>query len=166
MSIVKSFGYTDTPISGVSELTFPRGLVNYKADWRVKSQTGKESVITNLTTPLDQPEKIRIAFTEVSNIYAGSGVEASVASPTKKGVSVLAQLTQVVKITDTADPDFCVELPLSFHIVMKVPTSAYLTADDVQTSLGRLISGVFDTGSTSTARLNALFRGSLLPSDM
>jgi hypothetical protein len=159
-------GYTDTAISGVSSLTFPRGLVNLSKDFRVKSNNGKEVVLTNVTSPIDRPENVRLAYTEVANIYSGTGIEPSVAAPSKKGVSVLAQVTDVLSVTDSADADYRIDLPLSAHLVIKVPASEYITSAQVQTLIGRLLSGLFDTGSTAGTRLEAILRGSLVPSEL
>jgi len=159
-------GYTDTAIEGVSSLTFPRGLVNIDKDFRVKSNNGKEVVLTNVTSPIDRPENIRLAYTEVANIYSGTGIEPSVAAPSKKGVSVLAQVTDVLSVADSADADYRIDLPLSAHLVIKVPASEYVTSAQVQTLIGRLLSGLFDTGSTSGTRLEAILRGSLVPSEL
>lgn len=167
MAKVKSTGYTDTAISGVSSLTFPRGLLNFGADFRVKSeQSGKEVVLTNITSPSDRPEKIRTAYNEVANVYSGSGVEPSVYAPTKRGVNVLCQVTEVISVTDDTDADYRVDLPVSAHLVIKVPASEYISAADVQTLVGRLLSGLFDTGVATTSRLEAILRGSLKPSDL
>lgn len=164
MTKVVSLGYTDTPIEGVTELHFARGLVNYGADFRVKSNSpGKEVVLTNITSPVDRPEKVRIGYSEVSNIYAGTGVEPSVLSPTKKGVQILAQVTEVISVTDDTDPDYRVDLPVSYHLVIKVPTSEYITGARVEAGVGRLLSGLFDTGVTTTTRLEAILRGALMP---
>lgn len=167
MSKVKSVGYTDTAIEGVSSLGFARGLVNFAKDFRVKSSDpGKESVLTNITCPIDRPEKFRISFSEVANVYSGTGIEASLLAPTKSGVSVLVQLTEVVSITESTDPDYRIDLPVSYHLVIKVPKNENIVSSDIVTGLGRLLSGLFDTGSTSTARLDAILRGSLTPSDV
>lgn len=107
MAKVKSMGYTDTPVEGVTELTFPRAILNFGKDFRVKSNNaGKEVVLTNITSPVDRPEKIRIAYTDVANVYSGTGVEASVLAPTKRGVSILAQVTETISVTDDTDPDY------------------------------------------------------------
>lgn len=160
-------GFTDTPVSGVSTLTFPRAVLNIKQDFRVKSNNnGKEVILTNITSPIDRPEHIRLAYTDVANIYNGTGIEPSVASPTKKGVSVLAQVTDVLSVSDTADADFRIDLPMSAHLVIKVPSSEYVTAAQVQTVLGRLLSSLFDTGVSSTSRLEAILRGSLEPTEL
>jgi hypothetical protein len=160
-------GYLDTAISGVTTLTFPRGLVNLKQDFRVKSNNnGKEVVLTNLTSPIDRPENIRLAYSEIANIYNGTGIEPSVAAPSKKGVSVLAQVTDVISVADTTDADFRIDLPLSAHLVIKAPASEYVTAAQIQTVVGRLLSSLFDTGSTSNSRLEAILRGSLVPTEL
>lgn len=87
MAKVVSTGYTDTPISGVSSLTFPRGLVNFGADYRVKSnKSGQEVVLTNVQAQPDRPELVRIAYSELANIYSGTSVEQSMFAPTKRGV--------------------------------------------------------------------------------
>lgn len=167
MAKVKSNGYTDTAIAGVSELSFARGLLNFGADFRVKSSVaGKEVVLTNITSPPDRPEKIRLGFTEVANAYAGSGVDVPVTAPTKRGTQILAQVTEVISVTDDSDPDYRLDLPVSYHLVIKVPTSEYITGSDVVTGLGRLLSSLFDTGAETTTRLNAILRGALTPSDV
>ncbi|DAD52701.1 TPA_asm: coat protein [ssRNA phage SRR7976310_3] len=167
MAKVKSTGYTDTPVDGVASLTFPRAVLNVGSDFRVKSNNaGKEVVITNITCPVDRPEKVRIAYSDIANIYSGTGIEASLAAPTKRGVSVLVQVTEVITVTDDTDPDYRIDLPVSYHLVVKVPASEYITAADVQTGLGRLLSSLFDTGVTTTSRLEAILRGSLVPTEL
>lgn len=162
-----SNGYTDTPISGVSSLTFPRAILNIEKDYRVKSNNnGKEIVLTNITSPVDRPENIRLAYTEVANIYGGTSIDPSLLAPTKRGVSVLAQVTDVMAVTDDANSDFRIDLPMSAHLVIKVPASEYVTAEVVQQLVGRLLSSLFDAGKTDSARLNAILRGSLVPSEL
>lgn len=160
-------GYTDTPISGVSTLTFPRGLLNIEKDFRVKSNnSGKEVILTNITSPIGRPENIRLAYTDIANIYSGTGVEPSVFAPTKRGVSILAQVTEVLSVLDSTDADFRIDLPMSGHLVLKVPASEYITAEHVLSLIGRLLSSLFDTGSSAESRLEAILRGSLVPTEL
>lgn len=167
MAKVKSDGYTDTAIAGNPVLTFPRASLNIAADLRVKSnQPGKEVVFTNITSPIDRPEKIRIAYSDVTNVYAGTGIDASVLAPTKRGISILVQVTDVMSVTDDADPDYRIDLPVSYHLVIKVPASEFITADEVKTGIGRLLSSLFDTGVSTTSRLEAILRGSLVPTEL
>lgn len=164
MAKQKSKGFVDTPVEGVSELTFPRAVLNIEKDFRVKSNdAGKAVILTNITSPVDRPEKIRIAYSEIANVYGGTGIEASLLAPTKKGVSVLSQLTETISVTDDTDSDYRIDLPVSYHLVVKVPASEHITATDVQEGIGRLLSSLFDTGADDASRLEAILRGSLVP---
>lgn len=166
MAKIINVGYTDTPISGVTSLAFARGLVNYGANFRKKSDTPNEVVLTNLTSPVDRPERFRLSSSDVANVYTGTDIDVSVYAPSKKGVSVLCQLSEVISVTDDTDASYRVDLPISAHIVLKVPASEFLTSAMIQTFLGRLVSGVYDTGSLTTSRLDAILRGSLSPGDL
>lgn len=167
MAKVVSTGYTDTAIAGNPVLNLLRGSLNFLTDFRVKTDVaGKEIVLTNLTSPVDRPEKIRIAYSEIANCYTGSGIDPSVAAPTKGGVSVLAQLTEVISVSDDTDPNYRIDLPVSYHLVIKVPRSEYITPNLVQTGLARLLSVVYETGVTTTTRISGLLRGSLKPADV
>jgi hypothetical protein len=160
-------GYVDSPISGVSSLKFDRAILNFEKDFRVKKNDGgKEVVLTNITCPTDRPENIRIAYTDVANIYNGTSIEHSVLSPTKKGVSILSQVTDVISVTDDTDADFRIDLPMSAHLVLKVPSSQYITAEEVLTLVSRLLSSLFDSGVSDTSRLEAILRGSLVPTKL
>lgn len=166
MAKALSVNYTDTAISGVSSLKLERGLVNFGADFKVKMDVPGEVILTNLTSPVVYPERMRISVSDVANVYTGSSIEPSLYSPTKKGTSLLVQLTEVWKVTDGAAPTMEIALPVSAHIVIKVPNHELVTPAAVQTLVGRLISGLYETGETSTTRLTAMLRGSLKPSDI
>jgi len=166
MTKVINKGYTDTPVEGVTALTFARAILNFNKDFRVKSNNGKEIVLTNITSPIDRPENIRIAYSDIANIYSGTGIEPSVTSPTKRGVSILVQWTGSIAVQDTTDAEYLIVLPLSTHLVFKLPASEYITSLQVMESLGRLLSSLFDTGSTSESRLEAILRGSLVPTEL
>lgn len=161
-----SVNYTDTAISGVSSLNLARGLVNFKADWKVKVDDASQLIATNLTSPLSAPETFRFGCQEVADVYKGARVDVSYASPTKRGVSVLSQLNEIWTVTDSADPTYRVDLPISAHIVIKVPNNENITPAMVQTLLGRVCSGFYNTGLATTERFQAMLRGSLKPSDL
>lgn len=166
MSKIVNAGYTDTAISGVTSLNFPRGLVNYAADFRVKSDAPNEAVLTNLTSPVDRPEKFRFSYSEIANIYNGVDIDPSVYAPSRRGVSILGQVSEVFSVTDSVDATFRNDLPISAHIVLKVPANENITATMLQTLIGRLVSGLYETGSLDITRLQSLFRGSLIPTDL
>lgn len=161
-----SVGYTDTAISGVSSLTFPRGLVNYGKDFRVKDNSPSEVVITNLTSPVDRPETFRIGYQEIPNIYAGKTIDPSVYAPSKRGVKILTQVAEVWSETDSADATYRRDVPVSAQLVIQTGSLETITTSMLLTLVGRLVSGLFETGSLTTERLQAMLRGSLTPTDI
>lgn len=157
-------GYTDTPIEGVTVLGFARGLLNFKQDWRQLSQASpNEVILTNITSPIDRSEKLRIGVTPITNIYQNTGISDKAQAISKKGVSVLCQLTNTLRSTDTLGS---VDLPVSAHLVLKLPAHEDITAQVVLTLIGRLLSSLYETGTEDLDRLQAIMRGSLLPADV
>lgn len=169
MAKVFALNYTDTAIDGVTALAFAeRGLINFGANFRKKNGSNGNSdlLLTNISSPYGCAERFRYSFSEVANIYNGSSVEPSYYAPTKKGASLLVQLNEVWTETDDADPTYRIDLPVQAHIVLKIPQNSLITAARVQALVGRLLSGLYDTGVETTTRIDALIRGSLEPSDL
>lgn len=172
MSRTVAVNHTDTAISGVSSLTLSRGLTNFKADWKVQESSADlpnkkyQTVVTNLTSPLSAPEVFRFSTQDLNNVYSGSGVDPSYYAPTKQGVSLLSQLTEIWTVTDSADSSYRVDLPVSCHIVIRIPKNENITPAMVETLFGRACSGFYNTGLATTERLQAMLRGSTKPSDL
>lgn len=160
MSISISTGCNDTAISGVVSPSLTLPVLNYGVDFRVKAESGKEVILTNITSPLDQIETVRFGFTEIANIYAKSGLNTDQISGPMKGVNVLAQITETLKVTDSANTAFSQYLPVSAHLVLKVPQSGYITPAIVQTLITRLVATLYENG---VSNLPALTKGVLTP---
>lgn len=163
-SVVKN--YTDTPINGVTSLTLPISVVNFGKDFRVKSDEPGEAILTNLTSPIDRPEKFRFAMSDIKDIYKNSGIDANLYSPSRRGVSVLVQLTDTYTVSDSTDTKYDVALPMEAHLVIKVPSNELITSQMIQDFVGRLTNGLFESGAVNTNRIKSLFRGSLIPTDL
>lgn len=157
-----TFGYTPSS----DKLAFQRDKIDFAKDFTVASKTDHRTVITNLSSPLDQPETIRWEYSPISDIYKGTSIDPKVRSASSKGASIVTQINEVMRITDDTDPSFQVDLPWSCHIVLKVPHSSYVKAVDAQSLVARLLSTLYESGSITTSRLEALLRGSMTPSDM
>lgn len=166
MAIVVNQNHTDTPVSGVTTLSLPRAIINYKADYCVMTDTPGEAVISNKTSPVDAPERIRFAMSTVKDVYQNTDIDPGTVSPSKRGSQILVQLTEVWTKSDATLPSYKINLPVSGHIVLKVPNDSDLTADMLISFLGRLVSGLYETGSSTNPRLNALLRGSMIPADL
>lgn len=163
MALVLTKPYTDTAVSGVTSLSMPLSIVNIPADFAVKSEVTGETVITNLTCPTDRPEKCRFAVSDVADIYRGSGIDANLYTPSRKGISLVVALNDVFNITDSVDATYQAAVPLSAHIVLKLPANSLITGTVVKDFVGRLNDFLFSTGVVDTARLESLMRGSLTP---
>lgn len=158
--------YVDTAISGSPALKLDLAPVNFPVDFAVVSDVPGENQITNTTCPTDRPERFRFACSDVKDVYKGSGIDPNLYTASRYGTSVLVQLSDVYSIVDTVDPTYQAALPISGHIVLKVPNNQLVTGEVIKAFLGRLCDGMFNTGVVDTARLQSLVRGSLKPKGM
>lgn len=155
---------TDTPQTGVSDVKLTIPALNYSADFRVMVDRPEEAVITNITSPLDEPERFRFAHQSVADVYKGSGVDPTLYYATRKGTQILCQLTEVLPVTDSENPLYRAVLPLSCHLVIKVPNNDLMSAEVVTSYIERMLAGLYEVQAGSqTSRLRSLLRGALLP---
>lgn len=168
MSKSISTGYTDTTLSPdtSASLTLLRAPINTGVDFAVQSNKPGEVVLINITSPADRIEKFRFGFTEVADVYKGSGIDPAYYGPSRKGVSVVVQLTEVQRVIESTDINYAVDLPISCHLVIKVPSHELITATVVETAVKRLLSGLYPKGATTLTRLTSLLRGSLVPPEL
>lgn len=154
--------YVDTPISG-SATEVHIGSLNYGADFALIQDIPGQVQATNVTCPTDRPEKLRWAITPISDVYRNSGISPNLFTPSRQGASLLCQLTDVYSIKNGEDSSFQAAIPLSGHIVLRMPYSHLVTADEIKTFLMRLVAGLFPPGNNTADALASLIRGSLRP---
>lgn len=123
-----------------------------------------ETIRACIAAGLDQPSKIRLAFSEVANIFANSGIEPTQGT-SLKGSSLLCQLTETWKVYDDADATVVpYYLPASAHMVIKFPNHALVTGTVVAALVHRLLGGMYPAAATSLSTVMApLLRGALKP---
>lgn len=165
MSKTASLGYTDTQSGGVSVQNFSRAQLN-PVDFIAIQKGDQKTVATNKTSPLDQPETIRCQSTDIKDIYAGTSIDPSVYNASRQGTSILVQVNDIVRVTDSVDTAFQVDLPLSAHIVVKVPKSSYITEAHVQAVISRALGLFYNVGTPDTTRIAAMLRGSMTPTGL
>lgn len=159
MSITNSFGYVDTTVPDAATPTLaPLPVFNWVSDFSVKSESAGEIVLVNTTTPYDQNEKVRFGFSEISDVYKNSDLGVDQQSAAKAGVNILVQVTENVKVVDSTISGALAYLPLSAHLVLKVPKSAYIDDAVVATLIKRLIGSLYKNG---TMDIKPLLKGSL-----
>lgn len=139
---------------------------DYATNFRVKSNQSDEVKLVNTTSPLDRPEQLRIAYSEIGDVYRNTSIDSSVYAASRKGVQILAQLTDVYSLTDDTDASYRVDLPISAHVVIRIPACEHITSSDILGIVNRLNGLLYDNQSVDSTRLEAMLRGSLVPGSM
>jgi len=165
MSKSLGFSYSDTAFGSPATLNLVRTNTNYGVDWTEKERKTGESKIVNVNSSNDCPEQIRIAYSEVANVYQNSGIDPAHYAPSKKGFSLVSQLTEVGRVTESVTGE-TYDLPFSLHLVVKAPNDALVTATVIETLLKRLLSSLYNDNLTTTARLAQLMKGAVTPPEV
>ena len=139
---------------------------DFAADFRTKENGTDEVKIVNTTAPIDRPETIRFAYSEIKDVYKNTDIDPSAYATSRKGVQILAQINEVFSLTDDTDATYRVDLPVQAHVVIKVPACEYITSSDVLGLVDRLNGCLFDAQTMDASRLQALLRGVLEPSEL
>jgi hypothetical protein len=113
---------------------------------------------------MDQPEVIRVQASEIADVYKNTRIDPSAYAGSRKGISIVCQVNDILRVTETTDPTYCVDLPISCHMVLKVPQNANITADAIMSTAGRCLATLFDSNQLTSGRIGNLLRGAMIPS--
>lgn len=161
MSYSLNKGYTDT-ITTTKSVAIPD--LDYATDFRISTDVPGEVILTNVTSPMDRNESIRLALSSVKDIYTNTGVDPAYMAASHQGVSLVCQVIDTWRYADAANPTAqAIDLPISAHIVLKAPKTSYISADDYLSIAQRAFSLLFATGSVTSAHLVTLLKGALDP---
>lgn len=160
MSKTINKGFTDK-VSATKSINIPD--LSWDVDFKTKSDEPNEVILTNVTSPLDRPELFRFGYSEIKDVYKNTSIDPSVYAPTRRGIQILCQVNDVYSLTDSVDANYRVDLPVQAHVVLKVPACDVITADMAEELVQRAVSGLFATGSVTSAKLSAMLRGSMRP---
>lgn len=109
-------------------------------DFVVKESAADVCVLTNITSPIGLAEKIKYTFREVTDVYAGTSIDRSLWSPSKRGVTAYSQLTEAWSVNPSANETFQpYVVPVSGSITLKIPQNAAITSEMLENFLKRLI---------------------------
>lgn len=154
-------GYTTT--GDVSGKTLPIAGYVYPDTFRVKSENPAEAVLVNLTSPIDRQERLRIGYKEISDVYQGTSINPAYYAASKQGIQFLVQANDVWSVTDSEDASYRVDLPISVHMIVKVPACETISQADILEAIGRATGCLFDAGTADTWRVTELTKGVLVP---
>lgn len=166
MGVQTSLGYTDS-ISQPKSVNIPD--LDYNKDFAVTKDESDTVVITNVTSPIDQPETIRWSYQNVNDVYRNTGIDPSMTATTKRGVSIVGQVNDVMRVTTDEESGCCgvsYDLPLEAHVVIKVPLNQNVTSDVALALVKRAFATLFSTGSVTSQRIGQLLRDALKPAEM
>lgn len=139
--------FTDTAITGVTAPSLVLPVLNYNSDFRLKNSTDKDEVVMiNTSSAIDEDEKVRIAVSSINDIFKTSGIVCDLVGETKEGYSLVAQVTRTVTVADSANPSYTNHLPLSAHIVVKVPKHEAITNDVIKALIERAFATLYEEG--------------------
>lgn len=162
MAITGKWGYTDD--GDTITITVPK--MDYKSNFSLLVDDPGNVELTNVTTPLDQPEVLRYSLDNVSNIYAGTSIDPAFFATSKLGKSLLMKNEEIYRVTNSGETDglmpTSVDLPIWYHTVIRTPVSEYLTAKTLYDGLCRHIAMMVKEVADGSL-LNMLLRGSLNP---
>lgn len=155
----KSFGFTDTKAATPLEVEIPQ--VDYVDDWTVETATDTGIVLTNVTSPVDQPFRTRYSLQRVGNIYTGTDIDPVVYGPIKRGWSLLVGSQLTLRITNSLTGEY-VDYPVTVNTTVKWPVTSGIEASDIRTALDQN-AGQFYDGGVNNTRLEALLRRAFRP---
>lgn len=135
----------------------------YARDYAKKETKADSTVLINSKAPLGKPETLRFAYSRVANVYTGTGLDPSVYAQNKTGASVLLQTNVNIDVKDDVTGS-TVTLPLSAHLVLKVPNHEAVNEEVLKVLLQRVLGLCYEQSGTSPGpRLAALIRGACTP---
>lgn len=151
----------NAPVTTPNVQTKTLSTVNLAADFSSTMDKPGERRLTNVKSPVPRPQTVRYAVTNVKNVYS-KGIDKAFQLQDKSGKSIVFGLTEMWSVTNDSipnDPGFIV--PVSGHMVLKLPTGIDIPADKFIEFATTVYGLVFDHGTKSDAKLNRLMRGSV-----
>lgn len=158
-----SSNYIDT-VAAKKSLSLPD--LSYKTDFAKKEDEPDTASINNTTAPgLLVSESVKFGYSTVANIYANTDVDAVSCSPSKRGVQVMAEITENYKAVNSVTGDEIV-LPCKGRVVLRFPSMSCISSELVADLFVRSVASALNTGLTDASRIIELAKGSLLPTGL
>lgn len=162
--MAKSGSYGYTAAAATKNIAVPD--IDFETQFTVDTFEPTKVGITNLTSPTDQADHLTFQYMSIADVYKGSSIDPSVYSPNRKGISVATVLKDVMRVTDSGDPSYQMDLPIKVSLSVVLPQNPYLNASAVDTAIKRCFAAWYPKGAVTTARIDALIRGSMKPSEI
>jgi len=125
--------------------------VTLPADYVLSKDTAGEALYTNIGAPVTQPNSLRLAVSNIADVYTKAGVP-TIAGQRTSGKQILVQINEVWKVTDAAVATFVpYYLPIQAHMVLRLPDDDQITSSLVATLIQRLEGALQHAAGTTLA---------------
>lgn len=151
------YGPNGTAVDGVTAVTFDVAPLNFDADFlSIDEGTGK-NVMTDITSPLDQPSTLRIQRRAVANVYSGTSIDPGAYLATKRGTDLLVEVREVYTELDSEDSTYLKAFPFRLAVTATYPEASQVTTAMVERALARVVAAFAAMGDDDlTAGIDAL----------
>lgn len=162
MAISLSTMTNDTSAANTPTAFSPTGI-NWIADWRAEG-TAKERILVNTTAATSYPETFRLTYNKVTNVYAGTNINAPLQVPVRQGFLFLSSLRTTYGLTDSADASYEAALPIVTTLTVKAPNHVLITDSVIFNHIKRMLGALYEQGSSAAiSRVSNLMHGILSP---
>jgi hypothetical protein len=131
------------------------------ADYSVLLSSPQELILVNTKRPRTMPETFKTGSKPIKDVYAGSSINAANRALDRSGTVFVVQNKQTFLRTEAGLAD--VYLPVQCTITVSVPNDALVTATVTKNAILRALQGLFNSGTDSNARIDAILHGAYQP---
>jgi hypothetical protein len=142
MSKSSSFGFTNTTDGTHSVTQKALGLTQ---NYSLSSDTADVVRLNNKTAPIDQEELIEFR-SRTAKLTTPLNIQYP--SPVKTGIEYSVRLDDLLSTTDSSDPSFRVDEPITCIVTFRHPKSGNITGSQVATVFTRIISSLMKADGT------------------
>lgn len=158
MALTSSFGFTNK-----SEATdkIAHIAMRTKTDYSLNEDGPDRCVVSNKTTPIDQPELVTYQCGEIKKVPTSIDVVNPAANTA--GVQYGVRVDEVLRVTSTTNDSFIEDFPIVMNITVKHPRCGMITSAQIDGVFQRLIGALVKADGTT--RFNDLMRSALKPDE-
>lgn len=116
-----------------------------------KDLTG-ECQLTNIQSPISLPEILTYRASNIADIYQNSGIDRTLVTPTRRGISVNYHLRQTWTAADASQPTApTYAMPVTASLTLRIPQNEFISLDNVNTLISKMLGMLFPDGQSSLA---------------
>lgn len=123
-------------------------------DFAPLTSSNNRYVVTNTTCPVGKPELFTTEYRKVKNIYANTGIDPALQTPTKRGINLYFQTMEVATAVDNAseNPGQPYDSPFKCVTSIQVAENDAISEEDLALLLNRHIGMLYANGLSQWAR--------------